>query len=274
MGEKSHPEDLSPEINVPFTEGLPEEPFMPEPPAFYVVSVNNAKGIHALPSTNIAKTANQFSSNIKLQKITEVDEGETTAEVLSDPADPKNIMDIFILAAPQGSRIQITAEGDDAQQAMLAMRELFENNLNDIPDDNDWLLKDSINDGKMLTAAEKSVIDRIINQISIVINGENSQEKPGQPIVSLVLDAYLNRIGYFTEDNFVPIDLDEAYLDIFQKTVFREKYTKNYILHALGEIFPNLSVDVFTDKMDDTKAPEPKPVANIADAMAVLETSL
>ena len=273
LGEKPHPEDFSPDINVPFTDGIAEEPFVPSPPEFYVVSINNAKGIHALPSTNIAKTAGQFASNMTLQKISLLEEGGTTREILSDPADPKNIMDIFILAAPQGSRIKITAEGDDAQQAMLAMRELFENNLNDVPDDKDWILKDSINEGKMLTLEEKTVIDKILNRLSLAINSENIT-LPSDDITSIVLDAYLNRIGYFAESGFVSVEIPDADLDMFQKTIFREKNAKQYIQYVLGKRFPSLSVDVFTNKMEDTKAPEPQPIADITEAWAVLETSL
>ena len=274
LGDKPHPDDLSSDINIPFTKGLPEEPFKPSPPEYYIAAVNNANGIHALPATNIAKTAMKFSANIQLQKIDVIEENGIRREILSEPADPKNIMDIFILAAPQGSRIKISAQGDDAQKAMAAIRKLFENNLNDLPNDNDRLLKDSIYAGDMLSLNEKKVIDNIINVISIQINAENSKNKPTEVIESIVLDAYLNRIGYFTGNGFVQIDITEQDSDVFQKSVFREKNTKEYIRHILQQRFPNLSLNVFTDKMDDTQAPNPQSVKDIIQTLAVFETSL
>ncbi len=59
--------------------------------------------------------ANQFASRITVRK-----GGEEPGE-----ADGKSVMQMIILAATEGTPLQIEAEGDDAQRAVDKLAELF-----------------------------------------------------------------------------------------------------------------------------------------------------
>ena len=76
--------------------------------------IQNRLGIHARPAAMFVKTANQFQSNIRVQK---------------DGLDVngKSIMGIMMLAAAKGNVISVQAEGDDAQTALEALEELIQN---------------------------------------------------------------------------------------------------------------------------------------------------
>jgi len=73
----------------------------------------NRLGLHARAAAQLVQTANQFSSDINLIK--------EDIEV-----NGKSIMGILLLAAPQGTEIAVTVEGDDEQQAMDIIAELIE----------------------------------------------------------------------------------------------------------------------------------------------------
>ena len=79
--------------------------------------VLNDRGLHTRPSTEIVKCANQFSSDIQLvyQKNT---------------VNAKSLLGILMLAANKGAKIQIVAEGDDAEEAVNAIVELSKKNFN------------------------------------------------------------------------------------------------------------------------------------------------
>lgn len=76
--------------------------------------IKNRLGLHARAAAQLVKTANRFRSEILVEK-----EG---TEV-----NGKSIMGILMLAAPQGSRISVTASGEDAAEAMEAVGQLIEN---------------------------------------------------------------------------------------------------------------------------------------------------
>ncbi len=73
----------------------------------------NRLGLHARAAAQLVQTANRFSSDINLIK--------EDIEV-----NGKSIMGILLLAAPQGTEIAVTVEGDDEQQAMDIIAELIE----------------------------------------------------------------------------------------------------------------------------------------------------
>lgn len=79
-------------------------------------SVKNELGLHARPAMQFVDVANRFKSNIMVQA-----KGEEPGE-----ADGKSVMQMIILAATQGTPLTITADGEDAQQAMEALLELVE----------------------------------------------------------------------------------------------------------------------------------------------------
>jgi len=78
------------------------------------VTIKNRAGIHARPSALIVKTANEYNSEIYL----ELDDMRINA---------KSIMGIITLGANYKSIIQIIAEGEDENEAVLAIAKLFEN---------------------------------------------------------------------------------------------------------------------------------------------------
>jgi phosphocarrier protein len=67
--------------------------------------VINKLGIHARPAALFVKAANRFASNIIVAKDGEEING-------------KSIMGLMMLAAGPGSKLLITCEGDDCQQAL------------------------------------------------------------------------------------------------------------------------------------------------------------
>ena len=73
----------------------------------------NRLGLHARAAAQLVQTATRFSSDINLIK--------EDIEV-----NGKSIMGILLLAAPQGTEIAVTVEGDDEQQAMDIIAELIE----------------------------------------------------------------------------------------------------------------------------------------------------
>ena len=80
------------------------------------VFVKSQYGLHARPAGILAQAAQNFSSDIKLV-------------YNEQQVDAKSILDILLLAAGQGSRLEIQAQGRDAQNALEYLTELFEKDL-------------------------------------------------------------------------------------------------------------------------------------------------
>jgi phosphocarrier protein HPr len=72
------------------------------------VKIINKLGIHARPAAEIVKTASRFGSNITIVR----DDLEVNG---------KSIMGVMMLAAEQGSMIDIKADGPDADAALDAL---------------------------------------------------------------------------------------------------------------------------------------------------------
>jgi len=77
-----------------------------------IVIISNKAGIHVRPAAKIAELANKFKSDILLNK----DGVEVNA---------KSIMDVLTLAAGEGTRIIIKAEGEDANSALNELEALI-----------------------------------------------------------------------------------------------------------------------------------------------------
>ena len=75
-------------------------------------------GLHARAAALLVQTANRFSAQITLSK-----DGQT--------ADGRSIMGVLTLAATQGSKIQVEAVGDDAEQAVKAIERLVDKRFNE-----------------------------------------------------------------------------------------------------------------------------------------------
>ncbi len=78
------------------------------------VTIKNRAGIHARPAALIVNTANQYESDVFLEK--------DTMRINS-----KSIMGIITLGASYKSSITIMAEGSDENDAVEAIAKLFEN---------------------------------------------------------------------------------------------------------------------------------------------------
>ncbi len=81
------------------------------PDAAQTVEIINKKGLHARASSKFARLASTFSSQITVSH-----EGETAIGVY--------IMDLMMLAAHKGCRIDISATGEDAGAAVEALGKL------------------------------------------------------------------------------------------------------------------------------------------------------
>ena len=76
-------------------------------------TIINRLGLHARAAAQLVQTSNKFSSEVTLLK--------EDIEV-----NGKSIMGILLLAAPQGTELAVTVEGEDEQQAMEVIAALIE----------------------------------------------------------------------------------------------------------------------------------------------------
>ncbi len=73
--------------------------------------IENEKGLHTRPSTELVKCANRFQCNIQLTL------GDTTVNA-------KSILGILMLAANKGETLTLVAEGGDAKEAVQEILKL------------------------------------------------------------------------------------------------------------------------------------------------------
>ena len=86
------------------------------PTAAKDILVSNKLGLHARPAMQFVDLANQFKSDVTVHKF-----GEEPGT-----ADGKSVMQMIILAATEGTPLKIEAAGDDAEEAVKKLAELFE----------------------------------------------------------------------------------------------------------------------------------------------------
>jgi phosphocarrier protein HPr len=80
------------------------------------LEIKNDVGLHARPAALFVQTANAFKSEI-------------TARNGDASANAKSILGILTLGAGKGAVITVSAEGDDAAQALKALEELAARNF-------------------------------------------------------------------------------------------------------------------------------------------------
>lgn len=78
-----------------------------------VVTVSNPMGIHMRPADLLSRAAGRFQCQVLIEK-----DGHAI--------DGKSIMSILTLGARRGTQLNLRISGSDAQQAMDALCELFE----------------------------------------------------------------------------------------------------------------------------------------------------
>jgi phosphocarrier protein len=76
------------------------------------VTIVNKLGLHARAAAKLVTTASGFAAEIKLRR------GEREVN-------GKSIMGVMMLAASQGTAIELIAEGDDAESALDALEKLI-----------------------------------------------------------------------------------------------------------------------------------------------------
>jgi phosphocarrier protein HPr len=82
------------------------------------LEIKNKLGLHARAAALLVQTVNRFSAQVTLSK-----DGQS--------ADGRSILGILTLAAPQGTRIEVEASGDDAEQAVKAVEKLVNKKFNE-----------------------------------------------------------------------------------------------------------------------------------------------
>jgi phosphocarrier protein len=85
------------------------------------VTVLMPQGLHLRPADILAKTAGQYQSRIEL--------GRKDAH---DRFDCKSILSVLTSAAVQGTELIVYADGDDCEQALEAIRKLFEEGFGEL----------------------------------------------------------------------------------------------------------------------------------------------
>ena len=84
------------------------------------IEIKNADGLHMRPAMRFVDIACKFDSEITISN------GQTEV-------DGKSIMQMSMLAATCGTKLNVKAEGDDAQQAVDALQKLVEEEMFDEP---------------------------------------------------------------------------------------------------------------------------------------------
>lgn len=79
------------------------------------LAIRNELGLHARAAARLVRTANQFQSNLRLERI----DGSASA-------DAKSILNVLMLAATGGTELRAIAEGRDEAEAIAALSGLFE----------------------------------------------------------------------------------------------------------------------------------------------------
>ena len=84
------------------------------------VEIKNAEGLHMRPAMQFVDVANQFESDVTVSNSENIVDG-------------KSIMQMSMLAATCGTKLNIKTEGADAEKALDALRELVEDKHFDEP---------------------------------------------------------------------------------------------------------------------------------------------
>ncbi len=77
------------------------------------LEIKNKLGLHARAAAKFVRCSGQFSCQVTISR------GDMRV-------DGKSIMGVLLLAAPQGSALEVVAEGDDEEAAIAALAELVE----------------------------------------------------------------------------------------------------------------------------------------------------
>ncbi len=77
------------------------------------LEIKNRLGLHARAAALLVQTVSRFSSVVKISKDGQVVDG-------------RSIIVLLTLGAAKGSRVRVEAKGNDAEESLQAIEELFE----------------------------------------------------------------------------------------------------------------------------------------------------
>jgi phosphocarrier protein HPr len=79
------------------------------------VEVSNRLGLHARAAAKLVRLASRFASEVHLSR-----------EDANQHIDAKSILGVLMLAASKGTRLIVSIEGTDEDEAIESIRQLFE----------------------------------------------------------------------------------------------------------------------------------------------------
>jgi len=82
------------------------------------VEIKNKLGVHARAAALLVQTVNKFAAQITFSA-----DGQST--------DGRSILGVMSLGVPKGSKIQIEANGEDAEKAVKALETLIDERFNE-----------------------------------------------------------------------------------------------------------------------------------------------
>jgi phosphocarrier protein len=83
-----------------------------------IVTITNRLGLHARPATTFVELANAYESSVAVRRGDQVVNG-------------KSIMEMMLLAATKGTKLEIIAEGEDAEDVCQALQELVDRHFDE-----------------------------------------------------------------------------------------------------------------------------------------------
>ena len=84
------------------------------------VTITNKLGLHARPAMLFVELAGTFESDVSVRRV----DG-------TEAIDGKSIMQMMMLAATQGTELEIEASGDDADEAVRKLEELVKSRFSE-----------------------------------------------------------------------------------------------------------------------------------------------
>ena len=85
------------------------------------IAVKHEVGLHARPAASFVKIANSYPCDVTVANLT----------TGSDPVNAKSILGILSIGVNQGHRIEINADGDQADEALASLNTLIEDNFSE-----------------------------------------------------------------------------------------------------------------------------------------------
>lgn len=83
------------------------------------LTVQHSAGLHARPAAQFVKLANSFPCAITVRNLTNG----------KPPVNAKSVLSVLAQGVNQGHRIAVEAEGESAERALEALRQLVEGNF-------------------------------------------------------------------------------------------------------------------------------------------------